>query len=124
MFDRNERLISLFLSEVNFVLRGKYELTSDGIFTITGAELSDDSKDLKVFFSVFGSSRTAQENLAIIESFSREIKNSMKKRLKLKIIPNISFYPDSTAEKADRIEEIIRKINLERENEKPETSKD
>ncbi len=124
MFDRNERLVSLFLSEINFVLRDKHELKSDGIFTVTGAELSDEGKALKVFFSVFGSSRTAQENLRIIESFSREIKNSMKKRLKLKIIPNISFCHDSTPERAGRIEEILRKINSERENEKPETSKD
>ncbi|MEW5951527.1 MAG: 30S ribosome-binding factor RbfA [Elusimicrobia bacterium] len=121
MFDRNERLSSLFLSEVNFVLRDKHELKSDGLFTVTGVEISDEGKALKVYFSVFGSSKTEEENLKIIESFSREIKNSMRKRLKLKIIPNISFCFDSTPQRAGRIEEILRKINSEKENEKPET---
>lgn len=124
MFDRNERLCSLFLAEINFSLRDKQELKSDGLFTVTGAEILDEGKTLKVYFSVFGSSRTPQENLKLIESFSREIKNSMKKRLRLKIIPNISFCFDSTPERAGRIEEILRKINSEKENEKPETTKD
>ncbi len=116
MFDRNNRLQSLFLEEVNLLLMSKEELKNDGIFTVTGVEILDEGKVLKVYFSVFGSSKTEMENLKKIEGFSREIKRSMKKRLRLKIIPNIIFQYDSTPERAGKIEELFKKINAERED--------
>lgn len=121
MFDRNSRLQSLFLEEVNLSLMSKEELKTDGIFTVTGVEILDEGKILKVYFSVFGSSKTEMENLKKIESFSTEIKRSMKKRLRLKIIPNIVFQYDNTPERAGKIEELLKKINAERENDIPDS---
>lgn len=124
MFERNSRLQSLFLEEVSLALRAKEELKSDGLFTITGVEIIDEGKILKVYFSVFGSSRRPEENLRIIEGFAGEVKRSMRRRLKLKIIPNIVFEIDTTPERAGRIEELLKKINSERENDPPENAKD
>jgi ribosome-binding factor A len=116
MYKRSERLKSLFLHEVNLFFQNKQEIKKGGLFTITGVELTDDSKLLKVYFSFFGDV-DIEEKKRMLDSYIWDMKQIMKKRLKLKIIPNIIFAHDETPEKANRIEEILKKIDLEKRDE-------
>ena len=51
---RNERLKELFLAEISQALRNINGINANGILTLTGSELTRDSKVLYVFYSVLG----------------------------------------------------------------------
>lgn len=120
---RDEKLKALFLKEINSALRNKEELKRNAVLTITDVELTNEGKDLIVYFSVFGKEEEKKQIFLILNSMSLEIKQILKKRLRLKIIPNITFEFDDTPQRASRIEEIFRKISMEKNDENsPENS--
>lgn len=113
MHDRIDQLSRLFLKEVSFALRKRNVADLGGIFTLTGARLTRDTKDLTVYFSVYGSEKEKSETHDLLERYKPDVKASLRKRLRLKIIPNINFEFDETPEKASRIEEILSRIKNE-----------
>lgn len=120
MFRRSERLNELFLAEVNFALRDVNGLNSSGIVTITGVKISPDGKDLAVYYSVLGSPQDRERTGGILQGAVREVRESMRKRLRLKYIPNLAFRYDPTPSEAARLEKVFRKL----ESEKPAQGED
>jgi ribosome-binding factor A len=114
MFKRSERLNELFLAEVNFALRDVNGLNSNGIVTITGVKISPDGKDLSVFYSVLGSPQDREKSGLILQRAVREVRESMRKRLRLKYIPNLMFRYDSTPAEAAKLEKLFRKLDSEK----------
>jgi len=114
---REEKLKALFLSEINNVIRNKEELRNYGLLTITDIEIIDQGKNIKVFFSVLGNEIEKKKIFLILNSLTYEIKSIFKKRLTLKIIPNISFEFDDTPQRASRVEKLFRQISLEKNDE-------
>ncbi|KAF0125580.1 MAG: ribosome-binding factor A [Elusimicrobia bacterium] len=120
MFKRSERLNELFIAEVNFALRDVNGLNSNGIVTITGVKISPDGKDLAVFYSVLGSPQDREKSGLILQRAVREVRESLRKRLRLKYIPNLAFRYDSTPEEAAKLEKVFRRI----ESQKPPQGED
>lgn len=107
---RHERLTELFFREISFVLKNINGLNSYGILTLTGVRLASDIKDLDVYFSVYGTDNDRIKSHKILIASTRFIRQILKKRLRLKIIPNINFKLDSTPDEASKIEEIFSKL--------------
>lgn len=143
MFKRTDRLKELFFREVNLALQDVHGLNSRGIVTLTGVELVDDGKMLHVYFSVFGgesdNARAGAETqprpprcvggdygghqsakawtAALLTRSIHQIRASLKKRLRLRVIPAIMFKYDPTPEEAAKIETIFDKIRAEKKDE-------
>ena len=113
MHNRNAQLAALFLREANFALRHSDINDTGLIVTFTGSELTKDGKDLFIYFSVLGEEEDRKRMSLKLESFKRDIRNSFKKRLRIKIIPNLFFRYDATPDKASKVEEILLKIRKE-----------
>lgn len=122
MFKREDRLKELFLREVNLALKDVAGVNTHGILTLTGLELSNDGKQMDVFFSVFGNDADKAKTHAILTSSIHYIRQTMKKRLRLKVIPAIVFKYDDTPEKAAKLESLFDKIRSE-DAKKPEDGK-
>ncbi len=114
MFKRSARLNELFLAEVNFALRDVNGLNSSGIVTITGVKISPDGKDLAVYYSVLGSPQDRERTGVMLQGAVREVRESMRKRLRLKYIPNLAFRYDPTPSEAARLEKVFRKLESEK----------
>jgi ribosome-binding factor A len=115
---RDDRLKSLFLNEINMILSSRQDVKEMAFFTITDVELLNEGKVLNVYFSIFEDdgdlrNKKIQQVSLKLEEISPEIKSLIKKRTKTKFIPNIYFKFDSTPQKAERIEELFKKISLE-----------
>ncbi|OGS49643.1 MAG: hypothetical protein A3J79_13170, partial [Elusimicrobia bacterium RIFOXYB2_FULL_62_6] len=80
---------------------------------LTGLELSGDGKQMAVFFSVFGTAAEKSKSQAILTSSIHYIRQTLKKRLRLKVIPAIVFKYDTTPEEAAKLENLFRKIQTE-----------
>jgi ribosome-binding factor A len=116
MFKREDRLKELFLREVTAALRGVNGLNSGGtgILTITGVDLTSDAKDLSVYYSVIGTPQQKERCERILKASIRDIRQSLKKRLRLRVIPNLVFKFDSTPEYAAHIEDLFTRIKSEK----------
>ncbi|HCC48579.1 MAG TPA: hypothetical protein DEQ38_10770 [Elusimicrobia bacterium] len=112
---RNERLKELFLQEITAALRNVNGINANGILTLTGAELSKDSKVLHVYYSVLGTDAERQRKDTILKANAREIRTLLFKRLCLRTVPEIVFKFDETPEKASKLEDIFKQINSEHE---------
>jgi len=110
---RNERLKELFLQEISAALRNVNGINANGLLTLTGSELSKDSKVLYVYYSVLGTDAERQRKEFILKANTREIRTVLYKRLCIKNIPEIIFKFDETPEKAAHIEGIFKQIRSE-----------
>lgn len=113
MFKRQDRLKELFLREVSLALKDVFGLNSHGILTLTGLDLSADGKQMSVYFSVFGTDNEKAKSQAILTSSIHYIRQTLKKRLRLKVIPAIVFKYDTTPEEAAKLENLFKKIQSE-----------
>lgn len=117
MFKREDRLKELFLREVTAALRGVNGLNSTaGILTITGVDLTNDAKDLSVYYSVIGTAQQKERCERILKAAIWDIRQTLKKRLRLRVIPNLVFKFDSTPEYAAHIEDLFSKIKSEKKD--------
>ncbi|MCK5358791.1 MAG: 30S ribosome-binding factor RbfA [Elusimicrobiales bacterium] len=96
---------------MSFALKDINGLNSYGILTLTGVSLSKDSKNMDIYFSVYGSETDKTQSHRILNKSVRFIRQSLKTRLRLRIIPNIEFKFDDTPDKASKIEEILTRIH-------------
>ncbi len=117
---RHERLSGLFLQEISTALKNINGLNSYGILTLTGVRLTADIKDIDVYFSILGTDSDRVQCHRILEKSTWGIRQTLKKRLRLKVIPNINFKFDSTPDEASKIEKLFSKLHNE---DKPEENR-
>lgn len=113
MFSRSDRLRELFRFEVSRALRGVKDPGLSGFLTVTDLILSPDMKTATVFYSILGSDRERQSTAKALERSAPYIRQVLRKRLSIKMIPNIVFTYDDTPEKASRIDKLLLKIEKE-----------
>lgn len=112
-FTRSDRLKELFREELVLALRGVKDPGLSGLLTVTDLTLSPDKKTAMVFYSIIGSERQRQTSAEALERASPYLRQVLKKRLSLKLIPHLVFTYDDTPARAARIEKLL--IQLEKE---------
>ena len=103
---RNERLKELFLQEINQALRNVNGINANGILTLTGSELTRDSKIFYVYYSVLGTDAERRRKEIILKANARDVRTLLFERLCIKDIPELIFKFDETPGKAAHIEYI------------------
>jgi ribosome-binding factor A len=110
-YPRIERVKELLKEVIGEIIQKEIKDKDIGFVTITDAEVSNDLKNAKIFFSVLGKEEEKKEALTILNNSSRFIRKKMSKRIQLKFIPNIKFILDDTPERVERITKILNEIN-------------
>lgn len=113
MYSRSERLKELFREEIAAALRGVKDPGLAGLLTITDVELSNDGKTLMVYWSVIGSAHERQSTADALERAAPYLRQVMRKRLHLKLIPKVAFVFDDTPARAARIDKLFLQIEEE-----------
>lgn len=114
-FERNDRLNELFIKEISKLLVTVKDPGMAGLLTVTGLDLARDRKTAKIFFSVIGSEEDRSSTERALNRAAEYLRQQMKGRLKLRIIPKLSFHYDPTPERAHRIEQIFDQIRAQDE---------
>ncbi len=112
-FSRSDRLKELFKEEIALALRGVKDPGLGGFLTVTDLELAADRKTCTVFYSILGSENERQNARKALERAAPYIRQVLRKRLALKMIPHISFVYDDTPKKASRIDKLL--LDLEKD---------
>lgn len=114
---KEDKLRSTFLEEINSFLSKRQDLKELAFITVTDVEIIDEGRSINVYFSYFASQPEPSQIEEITQYLTElipEIRRIIKKRVKTKYVPNISFKYDNTPYKASRIEGILKKIEMER----------
>jgi len=94
--------------EIAEILRTEIDDPLIGFVTITDVEMSPDLKHARVYFSVLGCEREKADATRGIRRAAKFIRGLLADRIELRYVPELRFYLDETAEKAQRIERLLR----------------
>lgn len=114
MFDRGERLKELFKELVVELLREVKDPGLSGFLTVTGVDLSADRKNLKVYYSILGTDAEKERAGKALERAAPYLRSLLKKRVTVKVVPNLLFKYDDTPRTASRIDALLNKLEKEK----------
>jgi len=120
---RTERVAGEIQQAISNILRNEHSDLFDGLITITKVRMAADLKSGRVYFSLLGGTMKPEAVLAKLKADGPKIRSSIGREVRLKFTPELFYYIDDTEEEASKIDEIFRKINLEkrqRENNEPQ----
>jgi ribosome-binding factor A len=110
---RQKQVASLIQKELNDIFQ-RLDLTmiDGGMVSISSVKISPDLLQAKIYLSFFPV-KNAETSMKHIEEKSWEIKRQLALRVKLQLrrIPVLHFFLDDTLDYAFKMEEIFKKIN-------------
>jgi ribosome-binding factor A len=104
---------ALLLREVTRIVREDVHDPRIGFVTFTGADVSPDLANARVFVSVMGTDAEKDAAVEGLRSAAGFIRNRLWDLLDLKSVPELAFHLDRTLERAGRIEAILDRIHGE-----------
>lgn len=114
MYERNDRLKELYKELVSTHLREVKDPGLVGFITVTDVDLSHDRKTLKVYYSILGTDAERERAAKALERAAPYLRELIKKKVTVKTIPNLTFVYDDTPKKASRIDELLNKLEREK----------
>jgi ribosome-binding factor A len=108
---RTNRVADLIRDEVSKLLLRELRDPRIGFVTITGASVSPDLRNVRIFVSVLGKSSIRDESLQALNSAAGFVRRAIFKNLRLRYSPTVSFHLDESLDRGARIEEVLREIH-------------
>jgi len=106
--------------EIAEIVRTEIDDPLIGFVTITDVEMSPDLKHARVYFSVLGDEQEKRDTARGIRRAAKFIRGRIAERVELRYVPTLRFVLDETAERAQRIEMLLRQEAEELHLEEPE----
>jgi ribosome-binding factor A len=107
---RSDRLAELLLEDVAELLNREVNDPRIVPVTLTGAAVSKDLKQARIYFSLLDESQNRDAVLSGLRSATAFIRARVAKRLKLRFVPTIEFLYDEASAQAARIEQLLREV--------------
>lgn len=105
---RIERVNEFIREEIALLIQREIKDPRIGFVTVLSCKVTNDLKEAKVYISVLGDKKQKSETLEGLQSAAGYIQSKIGKQWRN--TPKITFYLDESAEKAARIEELLKKI--------------
>ena len=114
----------LLKREIAQIVQNQLKDPGLGFVTITGAKLSADLKQARIFYSVLGDEDSKKRTASALKRASGFIQNEVGRNLKLKYTPEVLFEFDGSVEYGAHIEELIERIHRTEGSEGQEEGQD
>lgn len=108
---RPQRLGEQIREEISVLLLGGLKDPRLGFATITGVRVTPDLRQAWVYVSVLGSAEEQEQSLEGFRAAASYIRRELGHRLSIRRVPELTFELDHSAERAARIDELIRKTH-------------
>lgn len=116
---RPERVQEALRQEISRIVLGDIKDPRIGFLTITKVELTKDLRYAKVYFSVLGGGKEKALALKGLNSAKGYIKGMVADRIKLRLVPEISFRIDESIEHTEEIYELLKRVK-KKDEDKPD----
>ena len=113
-YKRATRVAELIQKNIAEIIRDIKELT--GLVTVTSVRLTDDLQTCRIFYSVIGTDNDKKNAEKVLNEQLKQIRYSLAQNMELRRTPSIDFKYDDSGEKAEKIFEILDKIEHEKDN--------
>jgi ribosome-binding factor A len=107
---RSDKVGDQMREEISEILLKDLKDPRIGFVTITKVAVSDDLRQAKVYYSVFGGEQEKEDSFQGLESATGYIKRELGRRMRLKYMPEIAFLFDDSLEYGAHIEELLRDV--------------
>jgi ribosome-binding factor A len=84
-----------------------------GFLTLTAVRLTGDRSIARVYYTVLGDEAQVERSRKALGRASGFLRSHLAKHLKMRRVPELQFFPDSTLEQGNKIEAIFAKIKEE-----------
>ncbi|MDR2437226.1 MAG: 30S ribosome-binding factor RbfA [Endomicrobium sp.] len=112
-YKRSVRVGGLIQQRVSELVRDLKDLDA-GLVTIMRVKLSDDLLSCRIYYSVFGSDEDKKKASIGLKKNTKEIRYQLAMQLNLRRTPEIVFVYDDTNETADKVFNLLKKIEKEK----------
>jgi ribosome-binding factor A len=110
-FKRADRVAALLREEISKIV--EFELSDPrlGFVTVTAVDVTDDLRQARIYCGILGDAATVEKSLEALAESAWRIRKALAGRVQLRRVPEITFLLDERAEKAARIDTLLRKIH-------------
>jgi ribosome-binding factor A len=112
---RTEKVAEEIRHQVPEVFKKELSGLQVGLVTVTKVRISRDLKNAKIYLSFIGNKEPAETCIERINYRKKQIRMSLSQRLRLRFMPEISFFYDDTIEYAQHIDVLIKQIHKDDE---------
>ena len=117
MAHRIERVNNLIRREISeLIQRELRDPRLDEFVTVTEVSTSPDLKFAKVYISCISGKQEEQKTLTVLNSASGFLRTELARKVRLRRIPELSFYWDDSIEHGDHILRLIDQVSTEQED--------
>ena len=106
---RTDRVASLIKEELGAMFSREYR--SAGFITITDVQMTPDLKIAKIYVSILGNEKAKEDALDMLEEQKPHIRSFIGSHVRLKFTPTVQIYLDTTLDRVERINELIRQTH-------------
>jgi ribosome-binding factor A len=114
---RLQRVGEVLRFELSELVRLKLKDPRLGFVTITNVEVSADLRHAKVFVSSLGAPEETSRSVEVLTGAAGFLRGELFKRVRLRLIPELSFKVDRSIEHSVRISQVLRELKDESERE-------
>jgi len=111
---RPERVADILLEEISQIVGYELEDPRLTMVTVTDVRMSENLRDANVFVTVVGNEEEHRLALAALRRAAPYVRKQLGLSLNLPRTPEIHFLRDSVEEKGDRVDQLLREIEVER----------
>ena len=110
-----DRIGSNLVKEISYILMTEVKNPDVRFVTVTDCKVTSDLSYAKVYVTVFNQDKI-NETMKALKQASGFIRHELRERVDIRHIPELEFVYDESIEYGKKIEDIIERINNEKEN--------
>jgi len=107
---RPQRLALQIQQEISTMLFRNVKDRRIGMVTVTGVDLSPDLRHARVYVSCMGTDQDRAESLQALNHAAGWIRHELGQRIRMKFLPEVVFFTDSSLEYGERIDRLLDEI--------------
>ncbi len=108
MADRIQRIQSIIGKNISEIIQFELKNKNIGFCTVSEVEVSKDFSYAKVYVTFLGT-KYPRQNLEELNKCKGYVRSSLARKIDIRKTPEITFYLDDSFEKAERLEEVLKR---------------
>ncbi|MEZ4618258.1 MAG: 30S ribosome-binding factor RbfA [Caldilineaceae bacterium] len=113
---RQQRVTELLFEELSIMVANELDDPKLSLVTVLGVQVSRDLRNVKIFVNHQQDDVSRREVMKGLERATPYLRGQLAERCSLRMVPELLFYYDDTPEKAARVDELLRQIAQERDD--------
>ena len=110
---RVEKIQELIKEQTSEIIMRELKDPRVGFVTVTEVDVSSDLRNAKIYVSIFGSDKQIEDSWQGLNSSLGFIRRELAHRIRLKFIPEIKLFMDTSLEYSSHIQKLLLKVEKE-----------